>query len=369
MGVTRDEKTGALVLVVGCVHGAMASANDVRTVISRSQPDAVVLELCQPRLEGLMHTSGQGPNPKLSDSRHFDLQVDNSIDGAATDSNTNRTPRILSTVRKNKQTLFGTFSGMIQKFGGVGPAVVAFALNGVYGIQRRAGFDPGVEFKVAISEAGAQARKCRLVCGDSLASDTVQNIFRAMSRPLRAISRAPRTLWCALHRVFQPPDGSVNIPRVLAENNFARIREFFSVFAPAVMLLYSSVLLSSVGSVYLRTLLFGASSLAGSNALDSPPTAISRVLVGVIDVTNFMLIAYIFLSALTLLDVLIDARDRVLAKSVQDTIRSICNERGLAAQHRQVAEPAALDRGIVIVVVVGLLHVNGILEHFSRLNE
>ena len=51
--VLTDEKTGTKVYLIGTAHISEESCNDVRSIIGRVQPNAVVLELCSGRIHAL----------------------------------------------------------------------------------------------------------------------------------------------------------------------------------------------------------------------------------------------------------------------------------------------------------------------------
>mmetsp|Transcript_39685 Transcript_39685/g.58904 ORF Transcript_39685/g.58904 Transcript_39685/m.58904 type:complete len:385 (-) Transcript_39685:31-1185(-) len=50
----KDPKTQCDVVLLGCIHGSQSSSDDVRALISDAPTDAVVLELCQPRMVDLI---------------------------------------------------------------------------------------------------------------------------------------------------------------------------------------------------------------------------------------------------------------------------------------------------------------------------
>lgn len=327
VGVGHERASGARVLFVGCVHGAAASADDVASVIGAASPDALVLELCRARLDALEAAmrrdhgvaSGDGGGGG-GDGGHGGGQQE---------------------ARQPRQS--ASFAHLRRTFGGVGPAVVAALLNAVYDVQKRAGVDPGVEFKSALMAIREAPTGCRVVCGDADARDTVRELSLAVLRPLRSLRAAPASVCFLLRHVFVVPTGGVSIVRALAESQGKRVREFAQVFVPLVFFSYAVAYLGSngVGSL----LQFATPSQAFPGNMQS-----SNFLAAVGTLSQAVMVSYFALVTLSFVYVLIDARDRILARSIREAAAELVDS--------GVAEP-------VIVAVVGLLHVNGCIQYLQ----
>lgn len=236
-----------------------------------------------------------------------------------------------------------SFSQLASTFGGLGPAVVAFVLDGVYRLQTFAGVDPGIEFAEPIRRYEAS----RIVCGDAPARDTVKRLFDSFISPVRSV----KGFWSSIHdlvtRVVFPPEGGINMAMLLI-SDMARLLELARLLLPVTVI---STLISVVGN-------------AGAAALDAAP-GIS----GVVPLTygpSGSLIpalwmaaqvigsAYLLVSTIRFMKVLISDRDRVLARSIIDT----------AARMSQEGEG-----NVTLCAVVGLLHTNGILRLLQDHNQ
>lgn len=324
VGIDSERVSGARVLVVGCVHGAAASAADAAAVITAAQPDALVLELCRRRLETLEAAMRQ------------DAEGDPNCRG-----------KVGGKLGKDeRQKRKPSFSRMRTTFGGVGPAVVALLLNAVYDVQRRAGVDPGVEFKSSLRAARGVPRNCRVVCGDADARDTVRALSRTVVHPLRALREVPAGIRFLLRQAFAVPAGGVNILRVLTESQGKRVREFVRVFFPLVCATYVAAFVTANGLGSLQDHFLGTPSSASAVVGREGFNFFS--LAG--PVSQALLVSYLAIVTLSFVYVLIDERDRILARSIRQAAA-------------ELAESGAVEP--VIVAVVGLLHVNGCLRYLN----
>lgn len=305
---------GVRVLVVGCVHGAAVSARDAARVVSAAAPAALVLELCPARLAVLR--------------RSMALARDGG--GAA---------------RRGKPAA-PTFAALKAKFGGAAPAAMAAALNALYDVQRAAGVDPGVEFKAALDAADAASAPVRVVCGDADAADTVRALTRAVAQPARAVAAAPAALRFLAAQFARPPPGGVSVAAALLAGRGARVRESLAVFFPLCTAVYASAALAAAAVGGARDAV-----VAGSGAVAGPAAAEAVMLAG--SAAQTASLALLFLTTLTFVYVLIDERDRLLARSIRD------------AAAAAVAGGGAGGGPPVVVAVVGLLHVNGILKYLG----
>jgi pheromone shutdown protein TraB len=306
VGRAYSAETRTTVLVVGAVHGAAASAADVTAVLTATNPNAVVVELCPDRLTSLQTAMEASPGP----TQH----------------------------RQQRKSSREKWAKLQETFGGKGPAALAFVLTGMYGVQRRAGVDPGCEFKAALAAA-----RCPVICGDANATDTVSALFRSISRPLANLADLIRIP----PRFRSIPLGGVFVPRVLLAARACRIREFAGVFAPIGTAVY---VLATAVAVAAQDLVPEAASLSVTGAIGIAYSCAQNVL-----------LVYMLLSISAFLRVLVGDRDRVLARAVLDTALDLRREQRESSNH----DSATDDGELLIVCVVGLLHVNGIIRYVS----
>lgn len=278
---------------------------DVRRVLSFSDPDIIVLELCKARLstlrKSILRTS---PEDKLS------------LHLSGKDGN-----------RKGR-----TFKEIAQTFRGAPQAILALLLDGAYRLQVLSGLDPGQEFANPIRNYPA----AKLVCGDDLASHTVNRLYRVFISPLMSMRVSVGAFTGMLRRVLLPPKGGINLFRVLLEP--MRLQELGRLFLAA----------SSVGMALFA---FGS---ATAVAIDATPFVVPQNFhsaLSIVDVTVQSAISlYLFVSVLHFLKVLIIDRDVVIAVSIRKAMAKI---------EKDKQQPAK------ICAVVGLLHVNGILQELN----
>lgn len=279
---------------------------DVRRVLSFSDPDRIVLELCEARFSSLrksiLRTS---PEKKLS------------LHLSGTDEN-----------RKGR-----TFKEIARTFRGAPQAILALLLDGAYKLQVLSGLDPGQEFANPIRNYPV----AKLVCGDDPASTTVNRMYRVFISPLTSMRVSVDAFTAMFRRVVLPPKGGINLFRVLLEP--MRLQELGRLLLAA----------SAVGMVLFA---FGS---ATAVAIDATPfvvpqnfhSALSTVDLAVQSATSL----YLLVSILHFLKVLIIDRDVVLADSIRSAMTKSENEK---------------QQAVKICVVVGLLHVNGVLQELNE---
>jgi hypothetical protein len=330
VGVGRDIRTGATVLLVGCVHGSQKSAQDVADVIKAAggHPDALVLELCPQRLTWLMKS-----------------MLEEDSEASRTRSAANSGAALAS---KRMTSRWPSLRKLMVKFGGVGPALVAYALSAVYNIQRLTGTDPGVEFKTALRciRVEDSVESCLVVCGDAPASDTIRSLFGAFL-PQRALLSLPGALWSTAETLAASTKGGVNIPFVLLEGAGARLRELGRVFIPISGIFYLIGLVGASGAAQLHDGLAVTGAATGSLAW-------SDMLGSLLALLGTSIQVYIFIASFAFIQVLISERDAVLAKSIRKAASDLAN----------FGNPST-GRASVIVAVVGLMHVNGVLRNLK----
>lgn len=232
-----------------------------------------------------------------------------------------------------------TFNQASKTFGGYGPAIVAFLLESVYNIQVVAGINPGVEFREPIVGSS-----WRLVCGDAPASDTVKNLYNVFATPLQSVTGVLPFAHDIFQRIFLPPSDGLKVIRVLFGEP-SRIMELIRLIIPITTL---SCVLALAGN-------------AGALAFEATPVAsvlvdgyMATTLPIIVSFLQFLLICYISVSSLRFMKVLISDRDRIITQNVLNTTRELQLEKQGAA---------------TVCVVVGLLHVNGILRLIQDENE
>lgn len=290
----------AKVLIVGCVHGSAASAADASLIVSSASPSALVLELCPDRLATL------------------------------------RKMMLVSPSRLPSST---TFSSLKKTFGGAGPAAMAVVLNGLYDLQRINGVVPGVEFADAILAADNLIAPPTVIAGDTDAKVTVRALATAVSSPLSSLSCIPAALRFLGQQLAPPPPGGISVAAALAAGFGMRVREFAAVFLPLMAVFYACAAAAGVVVGGVKDGYVQASS-----------AAVGEVVAVAAAAAQGACVLFLFLTSLTVIYVLVDARDRVLAEAVRQAVKDVKEEAGSAP---------------VVVAVVGLLHVNGILRYLE----
>lgn len=130
--VLRNVITGQEVYLVGTAHVSKRSADEVKDVIARIQPDTVFLELCETRAEALMRPRAERPSA------------------------------------------FSEMLSLLSLPGSVTTKLLSLSMRGFYAAWRHAGLEPGAEFRVAIEEA--KKLGATLVNGDRDATETIRRL-------------------------------------------------------------------------------------------------------------------------------------------------------------------------------------------------
>ena len=239
--------------------------------------------------------------------------------------------------RKKKRKRL-TFKKAVERFGGVGPAMLALGLLSISGMQKTLGLDPGREFKVGIRKA--EENYACIVCGDSDGNTTVKKLAQSLGP--RCLKSGSGVILKFLETVFggelRFPRGRVRFERILRD--WKRITELLWIVGPVLGFSYFFVgglsLLNrlqhrdGVGEVQEG----GAGGMLGGFHLP--------ILMDVLPIT------WMILSAASFIEALLIERDKVLARNIEET----CRIHG--------------GRGRKVVAVVGLLHVNGILRILEK---
>lgn len=231
-----------------------------------------------------------------------------------------------------------TFSQIAQTFKGVPQALLAVLLDMAYKLQVLSGLDPGVEFAHPIRTYHPST----IFCGDAPASETIQRLYRVFVTPLQSVHSSLDAVKTLFARVFRPPYGGINFPAVIFLD-YRRLREFAQLTFSTALIGLSLVLLGSAAS-------FAFESALATNSIPKVTTTFtsSLSLFDLIrEIGQIFSLCYVIVSTLNFLKVLILDRDSIIAdRIVEITWRQACIQR----------------RPITVCAVVGLLHVNGILQ-------
>lgn len=237
-------------------------------------------------------------------------------------------PRPLGSTKRPK-----TFRQLAKTFGGSGPAFVAIVLETSYRLQMLAGVNPGIEFSYPITSS----MRWKLICGDAPARDTVANLYNVFASPVKSVRGSMDSIKTLIARFVFPANGGINIPKIFLSEP-RRMQELAGLILPAVTV--SSAL--------------GLASTAGASVLEGTPalSALSQgyatsMLPLIVSIGQTLMVSYVIVSTLRFMKVLIADRDRILAQSILDAAAQMCDGK----QSR------------TICAVVGLLHVNGIIQH------
>lgn len=288
-----------------------------------------MLELCEPRLSSLRKSVLR---TAIDSPLHLHLQF-------AKNSPKNQKPR--------------TFKQMTRTFRGVPQAILALILDGAYRLQVYSGLDPGIEFAYPIRTFAAN----KLVCGDDPARDTVGKLYQVFVSPLKSITVANMSLRGMFKRVVLPPDGGVTFWKVLTEGK--RIRELGRLVLTASCVGFFIFLVGSMTAFAFEmqdavVALNDKISVNGTGVGVTSGFGLSELFQLTGNVLQAMMMAYVSVSTLHFLKVLIIDRDLVIAKNIEDT---------LSRYSRDKRAP------VIVCAVVGLLHVNGILENLRESSQ
>eukprot|EP00172_Hildenbrandia_rubra_P001435 Plantae.Rhodophyta-Hildenbrandia_rubra.ctg1980.p1 GENE.Plantae.Rhodophyta-Hildenbrandia_rubra.ctg1980~~Plantae.Rhodophyta-Hildenbrandia_rubra.ctg1980.p1 ORF type:complete len:386 (-),score=58.84 Plantae.Rhodophyta-Hildenbrandia_rubra.ctg1980:581-1738(-) len=304
VGHTIHHPSGTNIYIIGCVHGSKLSAQDVKNVCENVAPSAVVLELCAPRLRSLMTDMGENDdtcNKKKMKKKNSRLRL----------------------------------SGAVERFGGLGPAILALGLLSMSSMQRVVGLDPGGEFKVGVRIGNRL--EVPVLCGDVLGNETVKRLAEALG--FRGLKKGLRVILRGLGKVsrgeFYFPEGRVRLERVLLD--WKRMWELIWIVGPV----FGVSFVFSRGFVLAGTLLGAGQSVHAEQAFSMGMLAgwsmFSRIF-------EWASIAYTVLATTSFVQALVVERDVVLARNISDA----CKLYGGKQKD--------------VVAIVGLLHVNGILR-------
>jgi len=398
----HDQRSNTDIYIIGCVHGSQLSASDVNIVIEQHCGDDlkyVVLELDEKRYQALVHDD------------HTQHAQD---------------PTALKQQPKPKD-LIHLFS---QKFGGLGPGLLALSLSSFYTVMVKMGLQPGCEFMAGARMADKY--KAGIVYGDQSAQDTIKGLYEAM-RVKNVMANIAEDTWSVFKSLMPVPISELmrmSVPGIPGEDNpinarkdklsmlkifvndGERMKELFYIMMPAfvlnAVLVGTSSLLSWVfhnpaawafGNTFTYTSFADPSTAAsvaeGSSLQDSWSVMDYLALVPLEDVVSFLGMLVLGVWTVRFFQQVVFKRDIVLYQSIRDTCDGTidrkyvayksklrpapvvsCNSNGLfniASVYSNSQEPDAKNTSRTrtnksIVVIVGLLHVNGIAELLERDN-
>lgn len=299
----------------------------MENVLTATSPDAIVLELCEGRLESLRSAiSNMAPNTRLSTS--------------------------LNNRRKR------TFAQITKTFRGVPQAILAVLLDGAYKLQVLSGLDPGIEFVHPIRDYKASY----IVCGDAPARDTVEALYRVFVTPLHSARTCIHAIRAIIDRTLFPPVHGVNLFAVLFQDG-RRSRELFrlTVLASVVGTMLFAVTSAAtfaidatqIANMYTQSIAILPTTSATS-ALPAPyVNSMTMAWATLNALFQTVGIGYMAISLLQFLKVLIADRDAIIADKIVNTM------------HEQLERQ---EGPVTICAVVGLLHVNGILQTLEKAN-
>lgn len=301
----------------------------MHTVLSEQDPDAVVLELCHPRLKTLRKI--------LHKSNDKSLKV--RLTGK-------------SQKKEDKMNAFKKqFLQMIRTFQGVPQAILALTLDGAYKLQTVSGLKPGIEFSYPICEFPDN----KIICGDNLASDTIDSLYKVFIMPMKSIQVSLRTVVLMLQRVAFPPSGGVQFLRIMTEPK--RVKELSKLVLTASMagfVVFTSLALFSYATEILTTLASSSTATTtAANATSAPSSGFQGLWGSLQMIQAFiesLISVYAFTSAIHFIKVLILDRDTVIAENIYNTVRHFETQK---------------EGPVTICAVVGLLHVNGVVQSLN----
>ncbi len=173
-------QTNTTIILLGCLHGASSSANDVSNVLNASPTDVIVLELCPTRYKDLVKLMTVKEKSRLIDE---DMITSRTMD----DMNNENNPS-------------GDYINMVSKtikYEGVSTGIAAAVLGGASGLSSVfSGFEAGLEFITAIQYVQKKNDKqcpnnynsemkmtypqpktsCDIILGDQIVDETLKRV-------------------------------------------------------------------------------------------------------------------------------------------------------------------------------------------------
>ena len=288
-------------LLVGCLHGSNSAVQDVSETIKLAQPKAVVLELCSSRYKRL-----QRDQARVSDVA--DSQISSRVSEWCS---------IVQAATRDSGPVQGLIAGLL-------------ASSQVF---QPSSFVKGAEFSAAITSVRAlNETSCNIILGDMDADQTMRRAAKHMPQH-KSIGRLLPTLAQAVGVDSRQGEALAVLNVVLMPRS--RIAEDVASFLVGILLLLlgSAVPLSALVSIG------NAAAASGSSSISATPSEFMATRT----VVDFILIYTGTLLISHLVDVILNERNGVMASGV-------------------LQASALTSEGSSIVVVLGLLHVNGVAD-------
>jgi len=321
-----DPDTNCQVIVLGCLHGSPSSTADLENILQRTRPAAIVLELCASRYQILQ---------KLMQVKQNEGEL------------------------KRTKTLFYSPSKV-----GMSSGIASIILGFASGLQTKfSGFEPGLEFKSAIEYSNRT--KCDIILADQVISETLRRIgdlpqvclnfllclFRNLDPIQTEFSNFKTALWGDDNLWKSGSSTQIDVGKVLFRDT--------RVIGDLLRLTLPSLIITSVsfhfGFVAIDMLFSPQSAISSTTTLlttaDSFVPAPSSEIFNIITNTMALWGTFIFL-ALPLSKVILTERDSYLAQGVKNAIEIVSNKKTVPLKENLPT----------IVVVLGLLHVNGVTK-------
>jgi len=305
VAIVKNPHTQQKIYLIGCLHGAPSSKEDVAAIITSTKPAAVVLELCKSRFKALSaEIAAEEANQAPKGIGYFMNRWASGV------------------VVTYKQ------SGMLDAF-------ISGFLSSAYLMQKISKFDPGSEFKEAIKMSAVQ--NYEVVLGDqdvqktlkkfgsgfrleNLKSMTLKSLLEDLAFFSEAVSGPPCRTWPESLNVFEV---IFLQPRLL--------KDLILLLAPITVAVYA--LTDGLGFV------FDEAVGLHKEVIDATTSVIVDVFT---DSVNVIMLGFSAVFTSKFFRSIIAERNECLAESIFETSKNTPNEN--------------------VVAVVGLLHCNGVAE-------
>ncbi|KAG7348600.1 TraB family protein [Nitzschia inconspicua] len=356
-----DPKTKAEVVLVGVFHGTKSSAQDVRTVMTASPTDVLVLELCASRFVDLqrqkVNRSDESKEPKKNNNKHSKSWAER------------YTKMIVQTIQQR----------------GLATGLAAALLSGFSGLQSSmSGFTPGLEFTTALelcsdnndNSPSSIDTTTTIVLADQDVDETLRKLGDLpgsasevfLWERLEDGQRQRRTLssiWneCLLHattvqqaifgdNINSPGIPQVHLPSALLRNKSA-VSDLVRLALPSMMLMTFFSQTMAFAAMSATDLEYGSNSLiVAGQWLDGPLTVTSNMDMSLQEwighsIASAAIIGSGTLASIPVVKTILTERDEILTTGIQEA----CQRAG---------------KGGRVVAVLGLLHVNGVANRMLQ---
>jgi pheromone shutdown protein TraB len=355
-----DPETGCEVVLLGCFHGTVSSAQDVQQLVN-DQTDIVALELCATRFADLKRD--------LIRQEEFANQNNSKVEKPWV-------TRYLSMVAKT------------GKEKGLATGVAAAVLGGVSGMQTAlSGFTPGLEFTTAVQLASSM-EDCDLVLADQVVDETLRRLGSlplVATEMIRNPSQLPvdiKSLGTSLWGDNEFAPHQLHIFKVLFRNS-AAIEDFVRLTVPPTLLFQLFLVgLASVFQGVPEAAVAAADGSLSATIMDSSLNLVTDAAA----VTSFSFddmatmtldllphfmasglivsLSYLLI-ALPAARVVLFERDEILTSGIRAACRLAASKHAQEDRDgQQQQQQQQQQRPGRVVAVLGLLHVNGVAQRF-----